>query len=152
MSRAPARTAVLDRPVSPPPWPDGDGGPSDEDYIDAVLREAVAGIEDPEGKVHPGRRRMRELLYQAGPDGLTVGALTKTLCAEAGRTGNPELAAHRGTVHSWLRKDEEAGRVRRSGGLLGDPYSKWIWIRQAGDDSPLGGLGGGPPDGEGGSW
>lgn len=149
VSRKPARagTAVMDRPGSG----GGDESLSPEEYVDSVLREAVAGIEDPDGRIHPARQRMRELLYQAGENGLRIGDLHKTLCAEASRTGNPELGAHRGTVHNWLRKDEEAGRVRREGGLMGDPYARWIWIRQAGDDSPLGGLGGGPPDGEGGS-
>lgn len=131
-----------------PPRPGG-GEPRDErepgspapakDDTDAAWREIVAHMEDPEGKVHPARHRMRELLFQAGARGYTVGALAKTLAAEAGDLGNPELAVHRGTLHDWLRKDEELGRVRRKGRAPGDPYARWIWIRQAGDDSTLDG-------------
>lgn len=110
-----------------------------EGYIDSVLHEVIASVEDPEGKTHPARHRMRELLFQAGARGYTVGALHKELAAEAASLGNPELAVHRGTLHDWLRKDEELGRVRRKGRAPGDPYARWIWIREPGDDSTLDG-------------
>jgi hypothetical protein len=145
-AKARAATAVDDAPPDRG-YDDGSGGGT-EDYIDQVLREVSAGMEGLDSGVHPARRRMRELLYQAGPDGLTAGALVKTMGAEASRTGNPELAVHRGTMQRWLKEEEESGRVRREGGRLGDPYARWVWIRQAGDSNPIGGLGGGPPDGE----
>jgi S-DNA-T family DNA segregation ATPase FtsK/SpoIIIE len=151
LSKPPAKagTAVMDRPARPrgEHVGAGDGGP--DDYIDAVIQDAIASVTGTAAdKIHPARQRMRELLYQARPEGLTAGALHKTLNAEASRSGNPELAVHRGTLHTWLRQEYEAGRLRREGGRMGDPYAKWIWISQPGDDSPIGGLSGGPRDGE----
>lgn len=113
------------------------GNGSDEDYIDSVLRdvvtETIASIEDPQGRIHPARRRMRELLRQAGPHGLRVGMIAKHLAAEAQSAGDPELKVHRNTLMRWLRLDEEAGRARREGGQLGDPYARWTWTGLAGD-------------------
>jgi S-DNA-T family DNA segregation ATPase FtsK/SpoIIIE len=114
---------------------DGGGGGRDDD-LDAAWRDIVARLpdpDDPHGKTHPARNRMRELLFQAGKHGLTVGTLCKTLAADAAATGNPDLKVHRNTLHEWLRDDEELGRVRRHGRAKNDPYARWIWIRQAGD-------------------
>lgn len=140
--------ADLDKPSTPPvvatqapgpaPAPDPRGGlPEDENEI---FRQITAQIEDPEGRVHPARHRMRELLFQAGKDGLTIGAMTRILADEAKQTGNPDLAVHRNTLHNWAKADEEVGRVRRRGGLLGDPYARWTWIRTASDDGNLDGM------------
>jgi hypothetical protein len=136
--------ADLDKPPAPPvpeapsPGPAPRGGlPEDEAEM---FRQIVAEIEDPDRNIHPARYRMRELLFQAGKDGYTVGALTKILADEARQTGNPDLAVHRNTVHGWLKSDEESGRVRRRGGLRGDPYARWTWIRTASDDGSLDGM------------
>lgn len=114
----------------PPPPPDGD---DPEAYIDSVLREVIAQAVDPD-ETEPGkaaaRRRVRELLMQAGPAGMKVSAIVKQLAAEAQAAGSPELAVHRNTVHEWLKKDEELGRVRRRGHAPGDPHARWSWIRQ----------------------
>ena len=65
---------------------------------------------------------------------------------------------HRNTLHEWLRSDEELGRVRSKARVKNDPYARWVWIRQAGDDEI---LAAGQPDGqpdedehdeEGGDW
>ena len=127
--------AVADRPPAGDHGGAPGGGGRDSD-LDAAWADIVARLpdpDDPEGKIHPARRRMRELLFRAGPHGLTVGTLHKTLASEAGATGNPELRVHRNTLHEWLRDDEELGRVRRHGRAKNDPYARWIWIRQAGD-------------------
>lgn len=146
--------ADLDKPEDPaaPPLPGGgqaqaprdervqaprDGISEDED---ALFREIVAEIEDPDGRVHQARHRMRELLFQAGPDGYTVGGLLKILASEAAQTSNPKLSVHRNTLHGWLKSDEEEGRVRRRGGLLGDPYARWTWIRTKSDVGNIDGM------------
>ncbi len=120
-------TAMQTRPASA--GSDGSGGSGGGDD-DQAWREIIASIEDPEGTVHPARQRMRELLFQAGPRGYTVGALVKVLRAE-------NLEVHRNTLHEWLRKDEELGRVRSKARVRNDPYARWVWIRQAGDDEIL---------------
>ena len=115
------------------------GAVSDEEYVDSVLRETIASVLDPEpdGKAkNAARRRMRELLRQAGPDGLRVGTLEKMLADEARAAGNPEMRVHRNTLHEWLRADEELGRVRNERPALHkpkSPYARWVWIRQADD-------------------
>lgn len=132
---APRPVAVADPPAGDQPAGNPDGGGRDDD-LDAAWREITARLsdpDDPQGKTHPARRRMRELLFRAGDHGLTVGTLSKTLASEAGATGNPDLRVHRGTLHDWLRDDEELGRVRRSSRVRNDPYNRWVWIRQAGD-------------------
>jgi hypothetical protein len=131
--------ADLDKPEAAPAGEDPAPRPP-RSTEDELFREIVAAIEDPEGKVHPARHRMRELLFQAGKDGYTVGEMLKILASEAQQTGNPELAVHRNTLHNWLRADEEAGRVRRRGGLRGDPYARWTWIRTRSDDGIIDGT------------
>jgi len=135
----PRPAAVTDPPGGSPGGDAGDGAGRDSD-LDAAWAEITARLtdpDDPSGKIHPARRRMRELLFRAGLHGLTVGTLHKTLTAEAGATGNPDLRVHRGTLHDWLRDDKELGRVRRSSEIGNNPYNRWIWVRQAGDAEPL---------------
>ncbi|WP_157429656.1 hypothetical protein [Actinomadura oligospora] len=50
---------------------------------------------------HP-RLRMRELVSQAGPEGITSGALAD------------QLTSHRATVRRWLREDVQAGLLTKS--------------------------------------
>lgn len=111
-------------------------GVSDEEYVDSVLRETIASVldPDPDGKVKlKARRRMRELLRLAGPDGLQVKVLERMLADEARACGDPEMRVHRNTLHEWLRADEELGRVKRSHHKLNSPYGRWAWVRQADD-------------------
>lgn len=116
-----------------------DSGDSDaEDYIDSVLREVVASVEDPEGTMHPARRRMCGLLREAGVAGRTSGWLAKQLAYEAEQTSAPELKVHRNTVIKWLREHEGQGQVRSKGRKPNDPYARWIWRQEADDLLPPG--------------
>lgn len=120
----------------------------DDIDVDQAWRGIIANIEDPDGKVHPARQRMRELLFRAGPRGYTVGALGKIL-----REEDPERKGiHRNTLHEWLRSDEELGRVRSKARVKNDPYARWVWIRQAGDGEILAAGQPDEDDEEGGDW
>lgn len=123
----PARPDGSPDPGGVPAGGEPGGGGAITDDEDQIFREIVAHIEDPDGKVNPARKRMREILFRAGSRGLTVGIMEKMLAEES-------LAVHRNTLHGWLRKDEADGRVRRNGRRIGDPYARWIWVRNVRDD------------------
>jgi hypothetical protein len=96
------------------------GGDGDEPYpavhdvvlppdVDAVFGEMVAQIDDPEAKVHPARRRMRELIAARGILGATPDFLTKALEREG-------KGMARETVTRWCSADSKAGLLRHHTG------------------------------------
>jgi hypothetical protein len=81
--------------------------------VDTSQFEAiVAGFEDPESKLHPARKRMRELLAGRGARGATPAQLHQWLADE-------KITVARETVQRWLKDDETQGIVHNP------DYSRW---------------------------
>jgi hypothetical protein len=57
----------------------------------------VGQEQDPEGKIHPARRAMREILIRAGDDGVKAGELYNLMKGQGHRV-------HRTTLYEWLAK------------------------------------------------
>jgi hypothetical protein len=70
------------------------GGNGDSGRFD----EVIAGLEDPERSLHPGRVRMREFLSTRGVSGSSVKVIGDVLDHEG-------IGVDRGTIHRWLRED-----------------------------------------------
>lgn len=79
----------------------------------------VAGLEDPERKIHPVRKRIRELLGSRGVQGATPKWLMTRL-AEEDILEKRDYA--RETLQRWLREDAEAGLVHSDESGFG----RWI--------------------------
>jgi hypothetical protein len=90
--------------------------------VDAAFEELTAGLDDPE-KTDPRERRMLDILKGSRYQGFTVRKLMRLM--EAAEDDPPA----RQTIHAWLRKNEQAGKLRHSG-------DRWIWIRTAADELP----------------
>jgi Fe2+ or Zn2+ uptake regulation protein len=87
--------------------------------VDAEWRRITGGLDDPEARLHPSRRRLREILAERGAAGGTPSILT----AQLEREGK---GVTRETVQRWLAADRDAGLLRASGTGL------WHWITHGG--------------------
>ena len=77
-----------------------------------AVRPAVA--------VDARRIRMRQVLAQAGGQGMSVSELVARLAAEG-------AAPQRETVHRWLAADERQAMVRRPASYLRPRARRWVW-------------------------
>lgn len=127
---------------APPPPPERHAQPLDPDSPDAVYLEefrgilAASGIDEDDDdelgeRLHPARKRMRQLLIDRGRAGWAPGALWHQLCSEG-----HDVA--RETVSRWLGKDEKLGYVYRTG----KPRSRWVWRLKEGDEFDIPGMSG----------
>jgi hypothetical protein len=88
--------------------------------------EIVGHQEDPERPLDPRRVKIREYLYQRGPQGYTTQRLLGLLKSDG-------LNGIREVVQRWLADDESKGLVRRTG----SPLHRWVWhAGQGPDDAP----------------
>jgi S-DNA-T family DNA segregation ATPase FtsK/SpoIIIE len=127
-----AAVALLDRPPEDrDPALGGGGGPGGGEPpgwdpaadTDDEFWRVVGQEQDPEGKIHPARRAMREILIRAGDDGVKAGELYSLMKGQGHRV-------HRTTLYEWLAKEAELGRVSRYGRGKNDPNARWVWVRQ----------------------
>lgn len=80
------------------------------------FESVIAGLEDPERELHPGRVRMREYLASRGPLGSGVAQIMSVLEHEG-------IGVARETVHRWLAEDRDEGS-----GLVHHPsFRRWVW-------------------------
>jgi hypothetical protein len=129
--------------AAPPPLPERpedaagpDGSASDDlaEEFRGIL--AASGIEEDDDdelgtRLHPARKRMRQLLIDRGRIGWGAGALWHQLRAEG-------YDVARETVSRWLGKDEKLGYVYRTG----KPRSRWVWRLREGDEFDIPGMSG----------
>jgi hypothetical protein len=126
-----AAVALLDRPPQDRDPALGGGGPGGGELpgwdpaadTDDEFWRVVGQEQDPEGKIHPARRAMREILIRAGDDGVKAGELYNLMKGQGHRV-------HRTTLYEWLAKEAELGRVSRYGRGKNDPNARWVWVRQ----------------------
>jgi hypothetical protein len=102
---------------------------------DTLLRDMDPGLADddePGHRLHPARKRLYEMLIEAGPRGRQAGVLWTML-------GNEGLTVTRQTVHEWLRQAGQKGYARQ----VGKPQSgrsRWIWILAEGREFDIPGM------------
>jgi hypothetical protein len=122
-------------PPAPPEQPAG--GEGDSDPFEEIWRHSLSDLDpgldddgdDPGQRLHPARKRMRQLLIERGHDGYRAGILHEQLCTEG-------LNVARETVQRWLNADEKKGYVFRTD----KPRSKWVWKLAPGKEFDLPGM------------
>ena len=122
-------------PETPEQSPDETGGQDDpfdywEDQLSGV-RDLDEDGDDPGQKLHPARKRMRQLLIDRGHDGYQAGKLHEQICKEG-------LNVARETMQRWLNADEKKGYVFRTG----KPRSRWVWKLREGQEFDIPGMDG----------
>jgi S-DNA-T family DNA segregation ATPase FtsK/SpoIIIE len=82
--------------------------------VDTEWERITGGLDDPEARLHPSHRRLREILAERGASGGTPSLLVAQLEREG-------AGVARETVQRWLAADAAAGLVRGTGTGL------WHW-------------------------